>query len=54
MQVDERCGPAELETNVSENNPFDNFSYKVLYISSEYPIIVLYSCRSSLASFVHN
>nr|VDD59972.1 unnamed protein product [Brassica oleracea] len=28
--VDERCGPAELETNVSENNPFDNFSYKNL------------------------
>ncbi|KAL0696991.1 hypothetical protein Bca4012_064171 [Brassica carinata] len=27
--VDELGGPAELETNVSENNPFDNFSYKV-------------------------
>ncbi|KAG2305098.1 hypothetical protein Bca52824_033749 [Brassica carinata] len=26
--VDELGGPAELETNVSENNPFDNFSYK--------------------------
>lgn len=31
MQIDEPGGPAELETNVSKNNPFDNFSFKVLY-----------------------
>ncbi|CAA7048174.1 unnamed protein product [Microthlaspi erraticum] len=29
-RVDERGGATELETNVSENNPFDNFSYKNL------------------------
>ncbi|CAF2218580.1 probable serine/threonine protein kinase IRE3 isoform X1 [Brassica napus] len=29
-EIDERGGPAELETNVSKNNPFDNFSFKNL------------------------
>lgn len=33
MQIDERGGSAELETNVSKNNPFDNFSFKVMYKS---------------------
>ncbi|CAH2036122.1 unnamed protein product [Thlaspi arvense] len=28
--VDERGEPAEMETNASENNPFDNFSFKNL------------------------
>ncbi|CAN6891302.1 unnamed protein product [Brassica oleracea] len=29
-EIDEPGGPAELETNVSKNNPFDNFSFKNL------------------------
>ncbi|XP_056848104.1 probable serine/threonine protein kinase IRE3 isoform X2 [Raphanus sativus] len=29
-EIDERGGSAELETNVSKNNPFDNFSFKNL------------------------
>ncbi|KAH0862261.1 hypothetical protein HID58_079472 [Brassica napus] len=32
-EIDEPGGPAELETNVSKNNPFDNFSFKVASIT---------------------
>lgn len=40
VQVDKRGGAKELETNVSENNPFDNFSYKVLYTFLLTPLVI--------------
>ncbi|KAF2592645.1 hypothetical protein F2Q70_00042540 [Brassica cretica] len=48
--VDERCGPAELETNVSENNPFDNFSYKVAsFVNLQNPPTIDYELLCSVS-----